>query len=108
MSALEVLQKARELIAKPGGWTQGAYARTADGFLISERNDNASCFCSVGAVSRSSDISEDIGSAFDFLHNAMPPRFTAAGIIGFNDSPDTTQADVVALFDRAIKLAEAA
>ncbi|MEL6388391.1 MAG: hypothetical protein AAFR00_13655 [Pseudomonadota bacterium] len=45
------------------------------------------------------------GEARKLLVQALPGEL--ASVVSFNDDPDTTHADILALFDRAIAAAEA-
>jgi hypothetical protein len=92
VTALEILTKARELIATPDKWTQGLW-----------KKPDAECYCLWGAVYR---------AAGGDATSREPPGFTLAwrlvtkqvngGAITYNDLPSTTHADVLALLDRAI------
>lgn len=116
----QILRKARKLIADPEHWTQGSYAREAqNGASTTIASDRARCFCSIGALERAAfDTSgyrllwnpRQVGSyraaracLFDALAD-IAPSFPV--VVSFNDDLDTTHADVLALFDRAIALAE--
>lgn len=103
MSAvLEALRAGRERVAR--GWTQGAFARNQKGSSVAEANPSAICFCALGAIY--ADRRAPYSLAFDALSRAVespkanvPPHC----VVGyFNDDPATTQADVLALYDRAI------
>lgn len=65
-------------------------------------NDSAACWCASGAVyvSCERDYAAD-GEALNLLMAASP----TGTIAEFNDSEETTHADVLAWFDRAIALA---
>ncbi len=98
------MQAAHDLLAREGGWTQGAFARTAAGRVIGPSCAPASCFCPVGAIIAAG--------------GGVPEReFFAAVCCGvedlhalyaWNDAPDRTQAEVVAVAARAVELARAA
>lgn len=49
-STLQVLNEARELIAK--GFTQGSYAKGSNGNDVDAMSDDATCFCTLGALAR--------------------------------------------------------
>jgi hypothetical protein len=106
MTPVEILTQARDLIAQPGKWTQGWYARRADGKDCYWADDEASCFCAVGAVEKT------VG--FDFIWSASHRksyeylREVVGGVVDrFNDDPTRTQEEVVQAFDKAIELAKA-
>jgi hypothetical protein len=49
-STYEILTNAQELISDKKRWTQGAYARDANGGKVGALNPNAVCWCWTGAV----------------------------------------------------------
>lgn len=100
-TVIEVLEGARDLVARPGGWTQGCSARTAKGNPIGSKSDKAACFCAVGAIQRVAGRIRGINYA-----EAVTALGFAAGnayIVHWNDAPYRTQAEVVVAFDRAIE-----
>lgn len=109
MTTLQVLERARELIARPGGWTQGAMARRADGSIAASLDPVSGCsFCAGGAVLRATNERWEIDAGFTIQRAALISVKKAAGvaladaIACWNDDPDRTQAEVVDAFDRAI------
>jgi hypothetical protein len=94
-TVLEVLTKARELIAK--GWAQGAYAVDDEGTVV--RLADATAFCPAGAILCQANFATR-DDAFDMLKHVV-----GTNIVGWNDARDRTQAEVLAAFDRAISLA---
>lgn len=106
-TAVQILTEARTLITPPGAWTQGLFARNVGGQLVDFMDPDAVCWCAAGARRRADEGCASVGDgqALAYLNMATPVGF--AGLVGFNDDPKTTQADVVALFDRAISLATA-
>ena len=105
----ENLIAAKALIDTPEKWAHEDAAR---------RYNGGNCLCAVDAVA------EVVGNSWDecgererdFLEAAVPPDFKRAPnqdeflhrAAQFNDHPNTTHADILALFDRAIAAAEAA
>lgn len=92
----QVLQEARALVA--AGWCQGPYSYW-------EEIDGQQCYCAVGAVY----------TVLGLVLGAVPPAEAAldaaavalsggaeTSAIGWNEDPRHTQADVLALFDRAL------
>jgi len=109
MKPSEVLRAARELISVPERWTQGAFARAANGNPIGCLTDNATCFCSSGAILRGAPNCYDHirAAAFDTLEWAMGVRQDSdENIATFNDAEGRTHAEVLERFDRAIARAE--
>jgi hypothetical protein len=106
MTEAEILREARAKIEK--GWCQGYYARDKDGNQTSYDNPNAEAFCSSGAVwSFCSDTvsAHQCSYAGSFLSEALDdPRIT---FVHWQDQPGRTKEEVLALFDKAIALAEA-
>ena len=110
-AAADHLRAAKALIDAPERWTKGAFARRADGLMLmrGESWDQASCFCAEGAIRRSQNgVLPHVLDAF--MERAIPKSFKfeahARNFVMFNDHPDTTHADIMALFDRAISLAD--
>lgn len=110
----EIFKNTRNLVAK--GWTQGTYARDANGNPSKTLDDpEAVCFCISGAMSRACfDAVDDenryakldkASYLYDMLmdefclKNFMPNR---AYVVEWNDSRLTTQADVLVALDRCI------
>lgn len=107
-----ILMSAKLLILDPKAWTQGATARLPDGEIVDATNARAVCFCSLGAIAHVTDLRLNAdnapetvkrhGDAANALWRAISP-LGELSIIGFNDSPDRTHADVLAAFDLAIE-----
>lgn len=49
-SVREILTQALDLLRDPKRWTQGAYARDANGGKVGALNPNAVCWCENGAL----------------------------------------------------------
>ena len=97
MSVKENLIKAKALIDTPEKWLKGAL-------------DGDGCFCAVGAVGEARDWDMDafLAPEFKALLGQLPTEFqkgTYLDVPNYNDHPDTTHADIMALFDRAIEIA---
>jgi hypothetical protein len=105
MTTAQILRDAAALVEK--GWTQGCAAREIDGVFTGFSSGKASCWCVSGAIARAIyDLGGDVGSrssVYPYLWTAIGTKFQA----GWNDSPDRTQAEVVAALLRAAELAEA-
>lgn len=101
MTPAEILRRARDRIATPERWTQGAYRRDANGKKCNP--DEAVCWCSVGAITSICNIRKrEDWAPVDFLGEVVGDRI---GV--WNDAPNRTHAEVLDAFDRAIALAEA-
>jgi hypothetical protein len=112
-SVVDVLTKARELIATKG-WTQNAWARTADGrglrvrdgHLAEDELSGATCFCLRGAIAAVTGNADH--SAQNYLLQAVGmPEEWHAYLADWNDDDDRTADDVLAIYDKAISLASA-
>ena len=84
----ENLIAARALIDTPEKWGKGKGNVGPKG-----------CLCALGALGRVRDA--DWREA-DALFDALEGRWEDRSVHAFNDHPDTTHADVMALYDRAI------
>ncbi|UWF59825.1 DUF6197 family protein [Brucella sp. 2716] len=112
-----VLRAARDLISVPGRWTKWGYGfkekpETLDDAFASRRLfcdlSEATCFCSWGALLAVMGVSNRVyfGEAFSVLKDTIRATTDFRGIPAFNDAPSTTHADVLRMFNRAIKKAE--
>ena len=93
----ENLIAARALIDTPEKWGKGGYVSATPNV----------CFCAVGALANANCWSfAEVWHerAIDVLYDKLPPN--SGGLTVYNDHPDTTHADIMALFDRAIAAAE--
>ena len=98
MKPSEILRKGAELYRSGEiGHCKGSYARRADGTIgIPDHKDTVKC-CAIGMVMRLN------------AHDSLLPllsRVTLEPVIEWNDRPETTVADVIALFEKAAALAE--
>jgi hypothetical protein len=102
---LAVLSRARQLIAKPGGWNNEWVAIDKSGSWVSPCSPDARSFCAAGAVQRgvfdlgASSLAE--GKALKALRNAL-----GGNIAAFNDK-QTSKRPVIAALDKAIAKLEA-
>lgn len=111
MTVVDLLKRARALIATPKAWCQQKAAASLfrPGYIAPSSPD-ATSFCAMGAL-----IKEGFGiddrawcAASDFLQNAIPAGSRDSTIPRYNDTPGRTHAEILALFDRAIEAAEEA
>jgi hypothetical protein len=79
------------------GWTKNAYARNAAGTIVESSSKNAVAWCLAGAVFAAYATKADRDAAFTKLALVMPDP----GYIHWNDAPERTQTEVVALAERA-------
>lgn len=97
---LAVLKKARALVAR--GWCQGAAARARNNRRVATDHAGASRFCAWGALARAAGPKEHGMREATYLLCAI---LKVNGLSDFNDAKGRTKAEVLAAFDRAIKLA---
>lgn len=105
MTTKEILQKARDLLAMPGGWGPGGYAFDAGGNIVKPNSQNACRFCALGAVYHVMDM-EGPGAAG--RPEPLKVLYKAYGqddglVCGLNDAADTVE-PILALYDKAIAL----
>ena len=114
MDTKELLIEARAMIADPIRWYKGGYAaKLENGEQVpANHKEEYACFCAYGAVDTAAEKGGGFGAAEDhamhLLDEAVPIDFKslrAGGVITYNDAPDTTHADILAVFDRAIEAA---
>lgn len=109
MSNVGILTASKNRISTPERWTKGTAARSVHGRKVAVTSKRAFCFCAVGAVERETQgIDDGYRSAIELLNLAVetPLPFAMHEVVAFNDLGATTHADVMALFDRALALAE--
>lgn len=97
----DCLITARELLAR--GWCQRRYAVNAEGTFVSSLDPDAVAWCAIGAITRASCASDaplSMPPAVDIIRELIAAE--TMDIEHWNDAPGRTQADVLALFDRAI------
>ena len=102
MSVRDVLIEAKKLISDENNWIKNNYT------------DSEGCFCAAGAVREATDwgivqngYTPEAEKAFWFLSSISkelyPMRGIKGNIIEFNDHPKTTHAEIISVFDEAIK-----
>ena len=111
--AADILRSARDRLSEPAAWVQGFFAKDAHGDWVRATDPGARCWCDDGAI-----IAEQgaAGAWPNTMVGGTPSLWlsTAAKALGFptasllNDAPHTKHEHVLALFDFAIRLAEAA
>ena len=99
MEVSEVLNKAADLLEKPGAWTQGAIGRLEDGTPVLSADatelSRATCYCMAGALWVANGYQYP-GAAFDAL-----PEGPRRGTGTWNDATERTQAEVVEVLRQA-------
>lgn len=99
MNTTQILRGAKSKLEQ--GFTQGAFARNANGNLVVERHKDAVCWSSEGAILAvtGSFHSPETYAAIKLLRRAMQ-----GPVKPFNDSH--TKEEILEAFDKAIALAE--
>lgn len=132
MTALEILKKAREIVAHPGWWTKGYFCDSKRGQVCALGAIGVACGAIPVSFNKKGNPEYDIAAYMDkfspegfyetdqgdmtewFVHDASNGEFDAimclesvieGPIDEFNDAHSTTQEDVVKMFDRAIEKA---
>ena len=122
MDALEILKRARELLAEESSWIKhlAAANRVAPQVGLQTTDPHADCFCLIGACARAVNlpVHQSIGAtawddgnyreAVNMLYQQINGDATDFGGISvpiFNDDPSTTHADVLELLDACISKA---
>lgn len=95
---------ARALIDTPEKWTKNAEARDAAGNPVHRQSCTAKCFCAIAAL-----YNVGLGSASCLFHSLKVPGVIDrhGALVVINDREDTTHADILSLFDKAIALCDA-
>ncbi|HWB15922.1 MAG TPA: hypothetical protein VG538_05895 [Vicinamibacterales bacterium] len=107
----EHLVAARALIAQ--GWCRNADARDRTGRSVQSTSDAACAWCIEGAIFRVTHTAANDWPLCQMVTALMGAReypysypFSREALSAWNDKPGRTQADVLALFDRAIEAAQ--
>jgi hypothetical protein len=110
MRASKVLIEAKKLIENADNWLKGCYAENKQGRPVGPLDSAACKFCSAGAIQKITKLSliGDGGSA-DYCHILMKNTKLAITtynsdlrLMDFNDSPATTHAMVMQVWQDAI------
>ena len=105
-NSVRILREMKALLS--GGWTKGAPARDAAGASVRADSPKAVSFCLIGAGERAL---RNLGrSECDFYYTsafrALSPEKSSYSIAVWECQDGRTQAEVLALIDRAIEIAE--
>ncbi len=112
--AVAKLRAIADMFRSPGTWTQGRYARDAEGNTCGIDNPKASCWCATGALMKvfTSEVEDEAYFAAYFaaknsIRTTLADVYTEArGIESWNDQLDRKVEDVVELFEEAAKRLE--
>lgn len=98
-----VLRRAAERVERPGAWIKGAFAADAGGALVAASDPEAVCWCTAGAIGAEAHAADPVhpGPIYVRAKAAVTARLLhddATIAIGeWNDAPERTLSDVVAL-----------
>ena len=115
MKTYDVLRRAADLVDQ--GWTQGAFARLADGQSCRSRDSDAASFCLVGALDvagyqASAHVYSIYPSCLSVLRALLNKRgeidLAVEGFLTWNDNPDRKKREVVDLLLEAARAEEEA
>ena len=104
----DVLVAARERIADEKNWTQYTAAKDSKGDWCDPHTAAAVCWCATGAVMAAIPVAADYyglytqataALKYELIMHLYPTQF----LVEFNDHPERTHAEVLALFDRTIR-----
>jgi len=104
MKTSEVLRAAREKIERPEAWTKGCGAVTASGAVVFPTSEFAARWCAVGSIDAVTDGDLRANVAARAALRALTMKYIST--IFWNDAPERTHAEVLAVFDAAIADAE--
>ena len=98
---LQIVERARALIADESHWCRGELARDANGVGVCPTSDMATKRCGLGALIMAAyQITNDRRGSHDLAIKAMRPLHGSATLVNVNDIRG--HAAVLALFDEVI------
>lgn len=110
MKISEALIQGKALIEKPEHWTKGAYARNEKGETRWSTDEDATCFCSLGAMGRVTcrleEKNDHRGNSIYYRGVGYLEAAMGECVSVFND--EHAHAEVMAAWDKAIEAAKRA
>ena len=98
---LQIVEKARALIADERHWCRGELARDVNGIAVCTMSDSAVKRCGLGAVMAAAhELTHDFNAAHDFALQALRPHYGTSTLVQVNDIRG--HAAVLSLFDEVI------
>jgi hypothetical protein len=98
---LQIVEKARALIADEQHWCRGALAQDATGASVFATSASAVRRCGLGAVIAAAyQLTNDYDAANELAHNALRPQYGITTLVHVNDLRGHSA--VLALFDEVI------
>lgn len=102
LTAADVLERAADKLTPDGAWTQGDWAKNAEGESVEPTSPDATCWCVRGALAAASGDEYGIyGPASEYVERLVQLP------VHWNDTPGRTQSEVVAKLREAAALARA-
>ena len=103
MNTTQYLQTVRQKISNPQHWTKGAFARDSNGMAVMELNEEAVCWCIMGAVFACDNTNDQF---VDGVYIVSQLIFTMGypTVSSFNDS--STHEQVLSMLDAAIEISK--
>lgn len=107
MKCSKILKLAKKKIANKKRWCKEAGAKDSEGNFVDPQNDDAIQWCALGAIEFfDGTFDDDIFEVYPSFYLEKALHRNRVFITTFNDNPKTTHKQIMALYDRAIKLAE--
>ena len=98
---IQIVERARVLIADKDHWCRGDLARDINGEEVSPTAASAVKRCGLGAViAAAHELAHDSDAAYDLAFKALRPQYGTATLVRVNDMRGHTA--VLALFDEVI------
>jgi hypothetical protein len=98
---VQIVERARELIADEQHWCRRHFGEDANGFPVSPTSASAIKWCGLGAVIAAAyQLTHNADAAYQVGYQALRPRYGATTLIYVNDTRG--QSAVLALFDEVI------
>jgi hypothetical protein len=104
----DILDRAADLVERPGGWTQDALARDADGIGCDSMAARAVCWCAIGAIECAAEDDADAAAAAVLVRDELVRTGRPRSLSRFNDALGRTAAEVAGLLRNAARAARAA
>lgn len=102
--ALDVLQTTQKLLKTKASWVQGSLSRDRNGNECHPYLHSPVCYCLYGAVLAASNKFKPSDIAFVLGIEAIRKTLGFENIVAWNDVPERTHEEVLALLIRAIAL----
>lgn len=108
MKVSAFMTEAKRVIEDPANWTTGWFAKDEFGTMVDSLSENATCFCSLGALERYAkrELEEDLVGGVRSLSREAQHRLECVMGMAVEDFNDYhTHSEVMTMWDEAIKMA---